>query len=351
MKAHLSTNYVNNRGVKIAGLIVLAFALDVAAAIGLTYVAGFGAVHRALERFSPIWLVPIVGGLFLSFVGYYFAYRESFSADKGPGLPPREMRAVVVAGFGGFFAHGGVAMDQYALQGAGADRREATVRAGVLGGLEHGALGIIGTIAGLAALLAARPRPPLDFQYPWAVIPIPGMLLAFWLAERYRGRFRERKGTKRKLGVFLDSIHVIRHMFRYPREHVTGPAGMTVFWLAELGAAWCALEAFGFDMNGASFALGFLTGAVFTRRTGPLTGAGILMLCLPVTIWYSGAPFGPAIAGIFVVRFLSLWLPLPFSLAALPTLRRIGVERRPGAEGSATDTEGEPAIEQERRAS
>ena len=346
----LSHNYVDRRTLDIAKLVLLAFALDVAAAVGLSSVAGFSAVHAALGRFTPIWLVPVAAGILLSFVGYYYAYRETYRAEEGPTLPARELRSVVVAGFGGFFAHGASAMDQYALEGAGADEREAKVRVGVLGGLEHGTLGIIGTAAGVAALVSFRPAPPLDFQLPWAVIPIPGMLLAFWLADRYRDQLRSRTGFKGKVGIFLDTIHLIKHMFRHPGTHWTGPAGMLVFWLAELGAIWCALAAFGFRMNGASFALGYLTGAVFTRRTGPLAGAGILMLCLPVTIWYSGAPFGAAVAAVFLVRFLSFWLPLPFSIASLPTLRAIGAKKEPGAEGEASSSPGEPAIEPRRTA-
>lgn len=339
----LSISYVNRRAVDIAGLVLLAFSLDVAAAVGLCYVAGFHTVYGRLGDFSPIWLVPVCGGIALSFVGYYFAYKQTYHTEGGPDLPREDLAALVVAGFGGFFAHGGAKMDQYALEGAGASEREAKVRVSVLGGLEHGTLGIIGTVAGVAALLLARGRPPLDFQYPWTVIPIPGMLLAFWLAERYRERFHDDTGLRDKLGIFLDSIHLIHHMFRHPREDAAGPLGMLLFWLAELGATWCALAAFGFQMEGASFALGFLTGAVFTRRTGPLAGAGILMLCLPVTIWYSGAAWGAAIAGIFVVRFISFWLPLPFAVASLKRLRSIAESHSDETPGE--DAGGEPALE------
>jgi hypothetical protein len=341
----LSVSYVNRRAVEIAGLVLLAFSLDLAAAVGLAYVAGFHVVRSALDRFSPIWVVPAAAGIILSFVGYYFAYMQTYRTEDGPDLPKGDLWALVVAGFGGFFAHGGAKMDQYALQGAGASEREAKVRVSVLGGLEHGTLGIIGTAAGAAALLLARPLPPLDFQYPWTVIPIPGMLLAFWGAEHFRERLHGESGLRDKLGIFLDSIHLIHRMFRHPREDVWGPAGMLVFWLAELGATWSALAAFGFRMNGASFALGFLTGAVFTRRTGPLAGAGILMLCLPVTIWYSGAPWGAAIAGVFMVRVLSFWLPLPFSVASLSTLRKLA-ETESQQEDTAGQDAGEPALEE-----
>lgn len=348
----ISRNYVGERTAKLIGLIALSAALDIAAAVGLAYVAGFGAMRAWVGRFSPIWIVAIAGGVVVSFVGYYFAYRDTYQAEGGPTMSPNQLRAVVVAGFGGFFAHGGAAMDEYALEGAGASSREASVRVTALGGLEHGALGIIGTAAAIVALAMSRPAPPIDFQLPWAVIPLPGFLLAFWLAERYRDRFRDdTKRVRRAIGILLDAIHVLRHMFRNPRDHIAGPGGMCLFWLAELWAVWAALASFGFRMNGASFVIGFLTGAVFTRRTGPLAGAGILMLCLPVTIWYSGAPLAAAVLAVYVTRFLSFWLPLPFSLMSLPTLRQIGMKEKPGAESTASSDEGEPILERPRQAS
>ena len=47
----------------------------------------------------------------------------------------------------------------------------------------------------------------------------------------------------------------------------------------------------------------------------------MLALVLPLTIWVSGAPLAVAVAGVFVYRVLALLLPMPVSLAALPTLR------------------------------
>jgi hypothetical protein len=55
----------------------------------------------------------------------------------------------------------------------------------------------------------------------------------------------------------------------------------------------------------------------------------VLALLLPVTIWVSGAPFAVAIVGVFTYRLLALWLPLPVSLAVIPTLQQMG--RRPVA--------------------
>jgi hypothetical protein len=118
--------------------------------------------------------------------------------------------------------------------------------------------------------------------------------------------------------------------------------GMALFWAADAFAAWAGLAAFGFHMNAAQLYLGFATGMVVTRRTGPLAGAGVLALILPLTIWVSGASFAVAIAGVFAYRILALLLPLPVSLAALSTLRAMG--DRPAAHAPETAAEKEPAL-------
>jgi hypothetical protein len=96
-------------------------------------------------------------------------------------------------------------------------------------------------------------------------------------------------------------------------------------------------------MNAAALFVGFATGMVFTRRTGPLAGAGVLALVLPLTIWDSGAPLAVAVAGVFVYRVLALLLPMPVSLAALPTLREMG--QRPASNAGGIEGVNEPALQ------
>jgi hypothetical protein len=271
-----------------------------------------------------------------------------YRVEEGPDLSGPQMRAVVTAGFGGFLAHGGAALDSYALESAGADERDAKVRVGCLAGMEHGVLGLIGNGAAIAILVMGLSAPPLDFTLPWAVIPVPGFFLAFWLAERYRDRFRGEQGWKGKLAVFIDTIHLVRMLFRHPRRHEPALLGMTAFWLAECFTGWAGLAAFGYHMNGAQFIVGFGTGMIFTRRTGPLGGAGLLDVILPVTVWYSGAPLAVAVVGIFAYRVVSLWLPMPIAMSRLRLLRAMGERPMPHAEGTA-DAPDEPALRHDRK--
>lgn len=342
----VSGHHIDRGGSAIAMLLVLAAVLQLAAGVGLAYVAGFSSVRAVLGDFHPVWLAGVAGGLGVSFAGYYCAYKGMFTVAGGPTLPGPRMRAVVTVGFGGFLAHGGGVIDRYALEGAGAGHREAKTRVSGLAGLEHGVLALGGTVMAIVVLAAGSDQPPMDFTIPWAVIPVPGFLIAFWLAERYRDRFRGQEGWRGSVGNFLESIHLIRVMFANPRRYGLALAGMSVFWAADAFAAWSGMAAFGFSMNAASMFVGFGTGMVFTRRTGPLGGAGVLALCLPLTLWYSGAPLAVAVVGIFIYRVLALWAPMPASLALLPALREMGEKRLPNAEGKAEPT-GEPGLQRD----
>lgn len=330
-------------------LLALAALLQLAVGAGLSYLAGFGKVAAALSDFSWPWLFPLAGALAVSFAGYYFAYQGIYRVDGGPELSRQQMAGVVTAGFGGFLAHGGLGLDGHILQAAGADEREAKVRAAGLAGMEHGILAIIGTATAIVVLAAAFHRPTPDFTLPWAVIPVPGLLAAFWAAGRYRDRFRHRRGWLGRLGAFLDSCYLIRQLFVRPLRWGPAVSGMGVFWIADAAAAWAGLAAFGYLMNPASLFVGFATGMVFTRRTGPLGGAGILAFALPVALWYCGAPLAAAVAGIFAYQVLVIWLPMPFALASLPALRELGTGV-PGAGGTAAPR-GEPGLRQRRATS
>jgi hypothetical protein len=325
----ISGDHSQRSGSVLALLLGLAALLDVSAGVGLAYVAGFAEVRAVLSDFDGVWLCALVGALGFSFAGYYYAYEGIFTVAGGPRIPAAQMRTIVTVGFGGFLAHGAGMLDRYALQSAGAGQREAKTRVSGLAGLEHGVLALGGTATAIAVLALGRSVPPLDFTLPWALIPVPGFLVAFWLAERYRDRFRDRAGWRGSVGNFLESIHLIRVIFASPRRYGLALAGMALFWAADAFAAWAGMAAFGFHMDAAAMFVGFATGMVFTRRTGPLAGAGVLALCLPLALWGSGAPLAVAVVGIFAYRMLALWLPMPAALALLPEVRRMG--QRQGA--------------------
>lgn len=314
---------------------LVASVLELGACVGLAYVAGFSDVRVVLLDFTWRWLLLAPAAWVVSYVGYYFAYRGIFQVLAGPKFPRPMLAVVALAGFGGFLAYSGGSLDAYALRTAGAEDSEAKVRVAGLAGLEQGALALLGCGVSLAVLIGRIHGVPLGASIPWAVAPIPGFLLAFWLADRYRARFALRSGWRGLAGMLLGSVQVIRELFAHPVRWGWAIVGMGVFWAADAVAAWAGLATFGVHMNAAALFIGFASGMLFTRRTGPLAGAGVLALLLPLTISYCGVPFAAAVAGVFVYRMLSLWLPTPAYLAVLPALRRIGDRRHETPQASA----------------
>ena len=323
----LSGNLIDRRGAALAPPVLLAVALNVAAVAGLTDVAGFHAVHASLIRIQWPWLCVVVAALALSAIGYYLAYRRIYAAEGGYELSRRQLTAIVAAGFSGFFSTGGMKPDGLVLENRGASRREAMVRVTTLTGMEQAILALYGCAAAIAWLCLSPAGVPADVTLPWAVIPVPAFVAAFWLASRYRARLAGRAGWRARVSVFLDAVLLIRALFARPVRHRGAIAGMAVFWAGDALAVWAGLAAFGLVMNGAALLVGYCTGMVFTRRVAPLAGAGTLVLILPLTIWASGAQLATAITGVAAYRLLGI-LSLPPALASLPVLRETTVRPR-----------------------
>jgi uncharacterized membrane protein YbhN (UPF0104 family) len=326
--------YSRKRG--FATLVAIAAVLYLAGGVGMSYITGFDAVHRRLVRPDWPWLLAALGGVVVAFVGYYMAYRGIDRVGGKPRLKPRELLAVAMAGFGGILAQGGAALDDYAMQAAGRSEREAKVRVTALGGFEYGVLAMIVCPTAIAALAATLVVPGTDFTWPWAVIPPLGFAAAFWAAERYRGRLRDRKGLAGALGIFFDAVHLIRTIFLRPRAHGLAVAGMAIYWGAEMFALWATTTAFGYRMSAVAVIVALGTGMILTRRTAPLGGAGLLVVALTPTLWFGASvPFAAATLGVFAYQFMTLWLPMPASFAALPALRALGQKAADTAKGAA----------------
>ncbi|HET9093600.1 MAG TPA: hypothetical protein VFN36_00830 [Solirubrobacteraceae bacterium] len=343
----LDAHYVNTKWWRLAAIIALMVGLYAAAAVGMAFVAGFGAVQARVNGARWAWLGIAFAGVSVAFLGYFFAYRGVNRTEDGPKLALRPLLAVVTAGFGGFLAHGGGAIDDFAMRAGGAEEREAKVRVSALAGFEHGALAIIACPAAIAAILAGATSPRGDFTWPWAVIPPAGFAIAIAAAEHYRERLQQRGGWRQKVGILLDSIHIVWTLIRSPKRQGYALVGMLVYWGGDMFALWSATRAFGVTLSAPDVIIALATGMVLTRRTAPLAGAGLILVALVATLWNAaGVPFAAATLGVAGYRALTLFAPIPFGLAALPELRALGRRSRtvtqPGATGAGP---GEPALQ------
>lgn len=342
----LNTHFVHKAWWRLGGIIAAMVVLYVVAGVGMAYVAGFDAVHGRLVSARWWWLWPGFGGVVVAYFGYFFAYRGINRAENGPKLDFSSLLAVVTAGFGGFLAQGGSALDEFAMRAGGADKREAKVRVTALAGFEHGALAIIACPAAVAAIVVAGTYPRSDFTWTWAVIPPIGFAAAIALAERFRDRLRGRDGWRGKLGVFFDAIHIVWEIFRRPRAYGYALLGMLLYWGGDIFALWATTTAFGFDMTVTEAIIALSTGMVLTRRTAPLAGAGLVLVALVATLWNAaGVPFAAATLGVAAYRMFTLFGPMPFGLLALPRLRALG-RAGEGADADGTrTTKGEAALQ------
>lgn len=323
--------HVERNARQLTVLTLIAALLFLGATAGIASIAGFDAVATRLGHADWRWLLASAGGTLVAFAGYRLAYQAISDLRGGPHLDRRELDAVVAAGFGGFVARGGAAVDDYVMRAAGADHRAAQVRVGALGALEHVPIAVGGCAA--AVYLLARgvsSHPPLDFLWPWALAPPLGGALAVWAAARYRRRLRDRSGWRGKLGVGLDSVWTLLQLGRELPDRGLGFLGITLFWAADIGSLWAALAAFHFHMRVPALVVAYSIGYALTRRSAPLGGAGLIETALPLTVWESGAPLAAAVAGVLAYRLFNLWTPMPIAFLALPRLRGIGARHRLG---------------------
>jgi uncharacterized membrane protein YbhN (UPF0104 family) len=159
VRRFFSVPHVERHGAELALLVALAALLELAAGVGLAYVAGFSQVRAVVGDVHWGWLGVLAGALVVSFAGYFLAYQGIFRVEGGPRLPRRQMYAVVAAGFGGLLAHGWGALDKKALKVAGADEYNAKARATGLAGLELAVLALGGCGAAIAVLVSGLGAP------------------------------------------------------------------------------------------------------------------------------------------------------------------------------------------------
>lgn len=306
--------------------------LQLAAGAGMSSYAGFGKVWQAAGAFSWPWLLLVPVAQAVSFAGYYAAYHGVHAASDQARLPHRHLRAVVASSFCGLLAHGGTSLDGAALRAAGVPDEERPVLMVALAALEQGGLAVVGLLGAAVAVATGLAKPPLGLTVPWLVAPIPGFLLAGEVARWYARRPRRERGWLRPVGVFLRSVLLVRDLCLHPRRNGPAFAGIVLFWAADAAALWTALAAFGVRASPAAVAVAYATGTVVSRRGGYLGGAGLLMLVLPFALWACGVPLAAAVLSVFAYRILTVWLPAPFSIAVLPTLRELTAPAQPGSD-------------------
>ncbi len=316
----------------VAILMLAAGALSFVVAIGVAWIAGFGAVASHLRHANTYWFPFAVAGAFAAHLGYVIAYREVAEVDRGTRIGALRAAAVVAAGFGMFVPRGGFSVDLEALEDLGVSREEARVRVLGLGSLEYAVLSVGACVCAVLLLVDHSPA-ERAVTLSWTIGVPAGTVLAA-IAVRYRDRVC--RGPLRFLRPPLDAILVVGKIVASPRRH-GGKAftGMAVYWAGEVFVLWTCLAAFTrHTPSVTTVVVGYATGYALTRRTLPLAGAGAVEALLPFALTWVGYHLAPALLAVFTYRVFNLWLPLGPAAAGLFALRRRPPEPPPSAPGS-----------------
>jgi uncharacterized membrane protein YbhN (UPF0104 family) len=285
----------------------------------VTWVAGFDHVAGRLREVDPIWFLVAFGAEAIAYVGYVLSYREVARVEEGPSMNARTAAAAVSAGFGAFVARGGFAVDLHAFRQAGVSDREARVRVLGLGALEYALLAPAASITAMLLLSDGVRKPNPALTLPWAIAVPLGFVAALW-AVGHRHRFDGRRGWRGAVSTALESIHVLRCLFK--TKHLMGPLGTAVYWFGDIVCLWACLQAFTHGTPDIELLLlGYATGYALTRRTLPLGGAGAVEALLPFALSWCGISLAAAVLAVFAYRVYNLWLPLVPAALGLRSLR------------------------------
>jgi uncharacterized membrane protein YbhN (UPF0104 family) len=300
--------------------ISLGASLAVAALVGVSWAAGFGAVAHRLNGVDWIWIPIALGAEAIAYLGYMLAYREVARVEGGPILPPAKTAALVATGFGPFIARGGFAVDLHAFRQECVSDREARVRVLGLGALEYALLAPATCIVAILLLFDHVQKPAEGLTMPWAIaVPVGGIvaLSALGLRERLRGH----RGWRDHVAQWLDSIHVLRQLF-VRLEHFAGPLGSGIYWFGDIACLALCLRAYeGHFPSIAPLLVGYATGYALTRRSLPLGGAGAVEALLPFALSWSGTPLAAAVPAVLAYRIVNFWLPIVPAVFGLRSLR------------------------------
>jgi uncharacterized membrane protein YbhN (UPF0104 family) len=320
---------------KTGALVLLGTCLYAAASVGIADVAGFASVERRMAMVRWPWLLVDFAGVAVGLVAYTVAWLGIVDTADGPELSRLVRFMTATVGFGGFLFRGGSTVDRHVMQAAGVEKREIKVRLAALDGLEHAPLAI-GCCA-LAIVSLARgwtDPPPLDYVWPWAVIPPVAAAIVIAATRWLRVKLQHRRGLLGWLGIALDSIYLLWQMVVQGKFRGRPYFAMTMYWVCELAALWAAMRAFGYEMPFPALIFAYVGAYVITRRPAPFGGAGPLDLLLPLSLWACGAPLAASVAGTIAFRFASLWLPFPMAIRGAAMLAKL----------SPQENEPEPAL-------
>jgi uncharacterized membrane protein YbhN (UPF0104 family) len=301
--------------------------------VAVVFLAG-GRVHAftdAIQRglgVSPSWAAAGAAFEFVSLAGYV-ALLSLVAGRATPRIGSRESAQITLAGAAATrlvptAGAGGAALTLWALRRAGLKPMAATrTMLAFLVILYSVFLGSIVLSGAVLAFGLVPSRGPAALSAVPAIAAALGITLALALAfgggverdtetdAQGRGRgSRVRSGARLIAGAVRDAARLIRS--GDPRL-----AGAAAYWVFDAAVLWAMLHAFGSPPALPVVALAYFVGQV--ANTLPIPGSvstGVTGVLIAFSV-----PLGLALPAVLAYRAVSVWLPSPVALAAIPGLR------------------------------
>ena len=327
---------------------VVAAILAVGAVALLGEVAHYDKLLDALREADKAWFPVCVLGQLIGYTGYILAYRDLARADGGPELAYWQVTRIVGLGFGAYIvgsSAGGLAVDFWALNRAGADAHESGRRVLALNTLEWLILGSFACLASIAILSGAGHRAPLGMTLGWLTVVPFCVAAGAWVSSPSRiGRFAamptDREPTERGrslrlwgrwlwiklrkgLADAIGSLHYVRVVVGQPKRYPAGFFGFGVYWFGLLLTLFAALRAFEVDLDAVDLVLAFATGYVITSAPLPAGASGASEATMAFSLHAVGVPLAQALLAVFTYRFFTFWLPILPALGLVSVVPRL----------------------------
>jgi len=307
--------------------LVVGSVLSVAALAGITADVGWVGVRHAAVHADWVFVLMVPVAVAVSHLGYTLAYWQVARLERACDLSFSDALQLVVTGFGPVSPKGGFSLDAEALTRRGLSREDADRTMRVLGMLEYAVLAPLVLLAAIY-MMAKGMKTQAGLLPSWVIgVPV-GTVITVTVLVKWR-----RRGCPdswwRPLRRYLDAIDGLLDLLRSVRQAPEALAGMLIYWAAEIIALGGCIDVFAHRRGAvAVMIVGYATGYALTRRSLPLSGAGIVEALMPFALNWVGFPLASAILAVIAYRIFNMWLAM---IPAVISLRHTESRPRPSS--------------------
>ena len=306
---------------------------------GLPRLAGLEDTWGRLSSGDPLWLCAAVLLEVAAYAAYVFTFHRLF-AEPGSRIGWRESYDISLAGVVAtrVFATagaGGVALNVWALDRSGMDRRQLVTRLTsfyvLIYGIFMAALVVVGTGLRTGVLDGAAPFGltvvPAIFGGIVIVAGLAAARILPALARRVAKRIRRHQRVPKWVAAVAGSAELLaagmRRALDLVRTRDPAVVGAFCWWAFDVGVLWACFHAFGEPPPGGVLVMGYLAGTL--GNVLPLPGGlgGVEGAMIGAFMGF-GVDGGLAVAAVLAYRAFQYWLPIvPGVVSYLRLLRTV----------------------------